>query len=437
MNQQGSYYTYWGLAEPPFDKAPNPEMYFDLYRSVDHAVSETLFAIEEGHECIVLIVGGAGLGKTMALRVIIDSLEQEYFRIAFVTKPDTGFCRLLKEIIRQLSGALCAESRREQLLEIFRQLLLNAQAEGKKVLIFIDQASAMKLSNLESLKLLANMQAGDENLFTIILAGQHELARRLEHPKCASLFQRIGICCHLTPLESRDLMRDYIEHRLERAGSSRAIFTDEAYDAIWEYSENGVPRLINRIAKLALQAGQVQGLQRLDAGTVRQIGSRFDRASKAIRPKRNERGRDAGPVVQEKSVTPTFHEDLVASIPLLREAFLARVGATSNYPRAAGDAEERLAQGGAPIDQQGKAPRLADIIKFSEPISLKAKDLSADQRLTLAGQLAAELLKRYPHLIQQLGTTSDPVPAWTILRNILTHQLQQQLANNPAPASQA
>jgi type II secretory pathway predicted ATPase ExeA len=74
------------------------------------------------------------------------------------------------------------------------------------------------------------------------------------------LFQRIGVYCYLSKIESLELMRDYIEHRLERAGVSRRIFTDDAYDAIWEYSESGVPRLINKIAKLALKAGQTQAL---------------------------------------------------------------------------------------------------------------------------------------------------------------------------------
>jgi type II secretory pathway predicted ATPase ExeA len=285
MDLQERYYMYWGLAKPPFDNVPDPEMYFDLHRSVDNAVSETLFAIEEGNECLAVIVGDVGLGKTMALRVILDSLEQEKYRIAFVTNPDMTFIQLLKEIIGQLSGEVCIETRREQILEVFNQLLFKTQAEGKKVLIFIDEANAMKPSTLESLRLLTNMQGDDENLFTIILAGQLELARRLEHPKRANLFQRMGVYSHLSKIDSRDLMRDYIEHRLERGGTARHIFTDDAYDAIWQYSENGVPRLINKIAKLALKAGQTQGLQAIDSGVVRQIGARFDRVSKAIVPR--------------------------------------------------------------------------------------------------------------------------------------------------------
>ena len=98
-------------------------MYFDLHRSVDNAVSEMLFAVEEGNGCLAVIIGDVGHGKTMALRVILDSLEQEYYRIAFIANPDTTFIQLLKEIIAQLSGALCIRNKHEQVLEGFNKLL--------------------------------------------------------------------------------------------------------------------------------------------------------------------------------------------------------------------------------------------------------------------------------------------------------------------------
>ncbi len=303
MDLKSHYCKYWGLFKPPFHSVPDPKMYFDLHRSVDNAVSEMLFAVEEGNGCLAVIIGDEGLGKTMALRVILDSLEQECYRIAFIANPDTTFIQILKEIIAQLSGALCIGNRHEQVLEVFNKLLFKTKAEGKKVLIFIDEANAMKPSTLESLRFLTDMQEDDDNLFTIILAGQLELARRLEHPRRANLFQRIGVYCHLSKIESRDLMSDYIEYRLERAGLSRSIFTEEAYDAVWQYTENGVPRLINKICKLALKAGQTQGLRQIDAGIIQQIGSRFDCVSKATPPVPRDRVRDVYPLVQEALVT--------------------------------------------------------------------------------------------------------------------------------------
>jgi type II secretory pathway predicted ATPase ExeA len=437
MDLKPHYYAYWGLVKPPFDNVADPKMYFDLHRSVDNAVSEILFAVEEGNECLAVIIGDVGLGKTMTLRVIVDSLEQEYYRVAFITNPDMTFIQLLKEIIGQLSGELCAGSKCKQILEVFNQLLFRAKAEGKKVLIFIDDANAMKPLALESLRLLTNMQGDDENLLTIILAGQLELARRLEHPKRANLFQRIGVYCHLTKIESRDLMSDYIEHRLERAGLSRSTFTEEAYDAVWEYTENGVPRLINKICKLALKAGQRQGLQQIDAGIIQQIGSRFDRLSKAMAPERHDRMREVSPLPQETLVTSSPKAVPVSPVPLIPEATFIPVKEPSSHPAVAANVDVASAPGVTTADQLGKPPLMADIIKFPETIYLKAKNLPRDQRLKLAGQLAAEVLERYPHLMQQLESTTDPVPAWTVLRDMVIRQLEQHLAPESPSISQA
>jgi type II secretory pathway predicted ATPase ExeA len=69
---------------------------------------------------------------------------------------------------------------------------------GKRVLIFIDDAHTMKPTTLERLRLLTDMQRDNDNLFTIVMAGQRELTRHLEHPQCANLFHHIGVYCQLT-----------------------------------------------------------------------------------------------------------------------------------------------------------------------------------------------------------------------------------------------
>jgi type II secretory pathway predicted ATPase ExeA len=71
------YYEYWGLQKAPFDNVPDPSMYVESHASVETAVAETLFAIEEGGECIAVIVGEIGAGKTLSLRLILDSLNRD------------------------------------------------------------------------------------------------------------------------------------------------------------------------------------------------------------------------------------------------------------------------------------------------------------------------------------------------------------------------
>ena len=101
-----------------------------------------------------------------------------------------------------MSGAPCEIRGKIQLLETFNRCLFETADEGKKVLVFIDEANAMSPSNLESLRLLTNMQDDARNLFTVVLAGQIELARRLEHLKRANLFQRVGTYSRIEKIKS-------------------------------------------------------------------------------------------------------------------------------------------------------------------------------------------------------------------------------------------
>src|SRR5450759_3066901 len=152
------YYEYWGLKRSPFDNVPDPSMYVESHASVENTIAETLFAIEEGNEAVAVIVGDVGLGKTLSLRLVLDSLDQTNYRIAFVTNPDMSFVQLLREIVGQLTGTPCEVKNRVDLLEIFNKLLFETADQGRKTLIMIDEANALSAPNLESLRLLTNMQ---------------------------------------------------------------------------------------------------------------------------------------------------------------------------------------------------------------------------------------------------------------------------------------
>jgi type II secretory pathway predicted ATPase ExeA len=288
------YYEYWGLKKPPFDNVPDPSMYADCHASMENAIAETLFAIDEGGESIAVIIGDVGLGKTLSLRMIIDSLDQEKYKIALITNPSVTFLQLVKEIIGQLTGKRCDQKRKVDLLETFNKLLFDTIEEGKKVLICIDEANAISAANLESLRLLTNMQVDQMNLFTMVLAGQNELAQRLEHPKRANLFQRIGTYNRINKIESKKLLKTYVETRLKLAGGVKRILTEDAYDPLWEHSDHGVPRLVNKICKLCLKAGETNGFGFIDGEKVDMIGERFQRLT--------------GPTIQKRKPRKIFEQ---------------------------------------------------------------------------------------------------------------------------------
>jgi type II secretory pathway predicted ATPase ExeA len=285
------YCDYWNLHKAPFDNVPDPSMYVDCHVSMENVISETIFAIKEANEAFAVIIGDVGLGKTLSLRIIMDSLDPDKYKMVLITNPSISFTQLMREIIGQITGHQCDEKRKLEQLEIFNRLLFETTDQGQKIVIFIDEANSLSLANLENLRLLTNMQDDQRNLFTLVLAGQMELAQRLEHPKRTNLFQRIGTYGRIDKLPSEDTVKTYIETRLKHAGTQTKIFSDDCFPVIWEYSEHGVPRLINKICKLSLKAGETNGFNIILADVVTQVAERFQKLSKTAFQKRKSRNR--------------------------------------------------------------------------------------------------------------------------------------------------
>ena len=282
------YCDYWNINKAPFDNVPDPTMYAACHTSMENAISETIFAIKEADESFAVIISEAGLGKTLALRLIINALEPEKFRSVLITNPSLSFTQLLREIIVQITGKPCEEVQKGVLLDMLRHMLAASMDQGKKIVIFIDEANALTPANLEDMRLLTNIQDEKRNLLTLVLAGQLELAQHLEHPQQANLFQRIGSYALIGKLPSEEAVKTYIESRLKLAGTNIRIFADECIPAIWEYSEHGVPRLINKICKLCLKAGETNQFDYISADLVANVAGRFqkltDTASAHIPP---------------------------------------------------------------------------------------------------------------------------------------------------------
>lgn len=318
------YLDYWRLQKHPFGNVPDPAMYFDKHKSVKSAVSELLFAIQEGDDCLAVVVGGAGVGKTTCLRTVLDSLDKTKYRIAFLTNPNVTFPQLLRTVVGQLQNQECCPCRMDKLLEKFNAILFEASETGKKVVIFIDESNALRPYNLEGLRLLTSMEGVYRSSLVIVLAGQPELAKRLDDARRANLFQRIGVYCKVEGISNRATMKEYIEHRLERAGlSGDSPFTEDAYDALWEVTEHGLPRLINKMCKLSLKTAEINGLTTIGAGVVRAMASRFE---SIVRRLRKTPARPSAPPVEAIANQPVLKVVQPVPVAIREEAPLEFLG---------------------------------------------------------------------------------------------------------------
>ena len=101
----------------------------------------------------------------------------------------------------------------------------------------------------------------------LVLIGQPELRDKIRNFK--QLDQRIAIRYHLNPLSMEDT-GNYIAFRLQKAGRKEPVFTDEAVEEIYAYSE-GVPRKINNICDLALLIGFSTKMDKIGAEIIKKV----------------------------------------------------------------------------------------------------------------------------------------------------------------------
>jgi len=424
------YLNYWKLNKNPFDNVPDPGMYFAEHSTVEGTVSELLFAIEEANECLAVVVGEVGLGKTMSLRVVLNELDSNQYRIAYVTNPDVTFNQLLREIIGQLQGKKCEFRNKEDLLEEFNSLLFKTSDAGMRILIFIDESNAMRPANLEGLRLLTNMQEDEKNLFTLILAGQPKLAKMLRDPRRENIFQRIGVYCSLEPMDSADTVESYIMHRLAMAGGTSPVFDRSGFEAIFERT-GGTPRLINRICKLCMKAAETNRLELVSGDIVHLVADRFTPVDKQKNrtdtAKKQTQKADRAELAEPLGELHEFPDPAKPAVDELPEkgvkedisgAYREAVAGLGGSDLESGTGQRYHERRGPVGDRRKPERKKIQLMGVTPNSIIQLKDMSSSrEKLRYAGLLAARELKINPERFE--GIDSDPVRIWDDLRRAI------------------
>lgn len=242
------YLNYFGLKEPSFSIAPDPEF---LYLSQQHreALAHLLYGAGESGG-FVLLTGEVGTGKTTVCRAFLEQLPPEV-DVALVLNPAVTGYELLRTICDEFRIPVSVDERSTKtLIDRLNQYLLAAHAKGRRPVLMIDEAQNLRPRVLEQVRLLTNLETNKQKLLQIFLVGQPELRRLIDSEALRQLSQRITARFHLGPLTSKETAA-YVRHRLAVAGVDRPLFTRRALRRVQALT-GGVPRLINLLCDRAL-----------------------------------------------------------------------------------------------------------------------------------------------------------------------------------------
>ncbi len=227
------YESFFELRERPFDLTPNPRFLLLTSRHRE-ALSNLHYGVTR-QKGVTLLLGEAGTGKTTLIRAALQQWELSGHRIAYVNNPTLTRAEFLESVAQALDlGAENAGSK-VRFLTALTSLVMERHAQGLVTGLLIDEAQCLSDELLEEVRLLANIETPAEKVFPVVLAGQPELAARLNEPGLRQLKQRVALRCRLEPLDVREVAA-YVSGRIRLAGGvSRALFTREAVMAIHEY----------------------------------------------------------------------------------------------------------------------------------------------------------------------------------------------------------
>lgn len=257
------YHDFYQLKENPFNVTADPNFFFSS-RSHSEALSHLLYGIEE-RKGILVITGEVGTGKTMLCRRILK-LAHKKTKFALILNPNYSELELLQMIVHDF-GVRTKEHDNFGLIYALNGYLIKESNKGNNVVIVIDEAQNLSVSQLEQVRLLSNLETEKHKLLQIILVGQPELNDKLHLPALRQLRQRIAVHYYIQPLERSDI-RNYIYHRLTKVirnnySLSNIVFTEEAINSVYHYSK-GSPRTINILCDRALLAGYVAETYTID-----------------------------------------------------------------------------------------------------------------------------------------------------------------------------
>jgi general secretion pathway protein A len=312
------YNQFFGLRENPFNVNPDPRYLF-LTRQTRESFEGLTHGIKN-RQGLLLLTGEVGTGKTTLLNHLLDWLHQQHTPTAFIFNSHLEVSHLFDFVLADFAVKFDSQLKDNALLRL-QQWLLDRYRAGQTPVLIVDEAQGLRNHVLEEIRMLLNLEACNEKLLQVVLAGQPELEDRLERPALRPVKQRIALRCKTATLSLPEAHR-YIQARLHIAGADDAhIFSYEAMDAAHFYSR-GIPRVMNLLCEHALLNASVEQIQPVPEHFVAEVAREFQFDD--IKPVASYSASREGPYSAAISVQSRFMNALVSltapAEPVLRQS---------------------------------------------------------------------------------------------------------------------
>lgn len=209
-----------------------------------------------------LVTGTPGIGKSVALRLLVERLSQlREIKIGVMSQPHSGVSDFYRELGDLFSVHLSPHNRWAGAKVLRQRWQSHIDAALVRPVLVVDEAQDMSTAVLTELRHLSSSRLDSHMLLTTILAGDHRLLGKFRSDDLLPLASRMRVKLNLdraTPDELEQCLR----HCMAKAGSAK-LMTSELITTLCEHAAGNYRALMTMASDL-LSTGAEHEVKQLD-----------------------------------------------------------------------------------------------------------------------------------------------------------------------------
>jgi len=215
-----------------------------------------------GEGGFALAIGDPGTGKSAALRILLERLSNSRDVIVGVlSRPQASLADFYRELGHLFSVPLAPHNRWASAKVLREKWLHHIENSLYRPVLLIDEAQEMSSSALSELRLLSSIELDSRSILTIVLAGDHRLASRLEEVDLLPIASRIRARLRTEALTPAQLLQ-CLNHLLKTAGNPK-LMSPSLLQTLCEHAAGNL-RLLMNMANDLLAAALHQEREQID-----------------------------------------------------------------------------------------------------------------------------------------------------------------------------
>ena len=207
-----------------------------------------------------LIGGDPGSGKSVAMRILADRLEQvRDVTVGVLTHPQSSLADFYREMGEIFGVALRPHNRWGGFKALRERWQGHLDSTLLRPVLLIDEVQEMSATVLSELRLLGSTRFDSHNILSVVIAGDGQLTQKLRRPDLLPLGSRIRMRL-LMEYVGRDELRQCLEHLLKIAGNPK-LMTAELMSTLCDHAAGNYRVMTNMAAELLAAAVQKECTQ--------------------------------------------------------------------------------------------------------------------------------------------------------------------------------